>query len=121
MELMAAVQGLSRLTRQSKVRLLTDSRYLKDGISKWSQSWELRNWRTADNKPVANQDLWQALLEVAKKHDIHWMWVRGHAADRHNGFVDLLARDAIKNGRGVDVRMDRHRLEEMIHGGQISW
>jgi len=96
MEMLAAIRGLEALTRPAKVRLHTDSTYLKDGITKWIHGWRKRGWTTADRKPVKNVDLWQRLEAVAAPHDIEWHWVRGHAGHPENERADRLARAAIK-------------------------
>ncbi len=96
MELMAAIMALESLKRGVTVKLYTDSTYVRDGITKWLPSWKRRNWRTADNKPVKNVDLWQRLEAALGEHKIEWHWVRGHSGHVENERVDLLAREAIK-------------------------
>ncbi len=91
MELMAAIQALEALKRPVKVRLHTDSQYVKDGITKWIHGWKARGWQTADKKPVKNAELWQELCEAAAAHRIEWKWVRGHAGHPENERVDKLA------------------------------
>ena len=95
MELMAAIAGLEALKRPCRVRLYTDSMYLRDGITRWLPAWKARDWRTADKKPVKNVDLWQRLELAAAVHDVEWIWVRGHAGHPENERADLLARTAI--------------------------
>lgn len=95
MELMAAIMALETLTRPARVRLHTDSMYLKDGITKWLPSWKKRGWKTADKKPVKNVDLWQRLEAAVERHDTSWHWVRGHAGHPENERADALARAAI--------------------------
>lgn len=99
MELMAAIAALESLKRPMTVRLITDSNYLKGGITTWLRGWKRNGWRTADKKPVKNQDLWQRLEAAAAPHQIDWQWVKGHAGDVHNERADGLARAAIKNAR----------------------
>lgn len=99
MELMAAIQALNALTRPCHVILTTDSNYVKDGITKWVFGWQKNGWRTADKKPVKNADLWQALLEAVRTHQIDWRWVRGHAGHAENERADRLANDAALNCR----------------------
>lgn len=93
MELIAAIESLGSLKKPSKVIIYTDSQYLQKGINEWLPRWIKKNWRTTSGK-VANQDLWQALLETGKTHDIQWGWVKGHAGDRNNQRADFLARKA---------------------------
>jgi ribonuclease HI len=91
MELTAAIQGLSALTRPCQVRITTDSQYVLKGISQWIVDWKRRGWRTADKKPVKNIDLWQRLDALAAKHEIEWIWVKGHAGHPENERADELA------------------------------
>jgi ribonuclease HI len=95
MELMGAISALEALTRPSKVRLHTDSAYVKNGITQWMPRWKANGWRTADKKPVKNQDLWERLDAALGAHTIDWQWVKGHAGDPDNERVDELARKAI--------------------------
>lgn len=95
MELMAAIEALNALKAPSNVHLHTDSQYVKNGVTTWIHNWKKRGWRTADGKPVANVDLWQALEAAAARHKIDWRWVKGHAADVMNNRADALARGAI--------------------------
>jgi ribonuclease HI len=91
MELTAVIHGLAALTRPCKVRLSTDSQYVQKGISQWIVDWKRRGWRTADRKPVKNIDLWQRLDALAAKHEIEWLWVKGHAGHVENERADELA------------------------------
>ncbi len=95
MELMAAIQGLEALKRGCEVRLLTDSQYLKKGITEWLPTWKAKNWKTSARKPVKNADLWQRLDAAASRHQIQWEWVRGHSGHPENELADELARRAI--------------------------
>jgi ribonuclease HI len=97
MELMGAIEALNALKGPSRVRLHTDSQYVKNGITTWIHNWKKRGWKTADNKPVANADLWQQLEVAAARHQIEWKWVRGHAGDAMNERADALARAGIKS------------------------
>jgi ribonuclease HI len=99
MELMAAIRALEALKRPSKVRLYTDSTYLRDGITRWIHAWKERGWRTADRKPVKNIDLWQRLESAIAPHDIDWHWLRSHVGHPENERADALARQAIKRAR----------------------
>lgn len=94
MELMAAIKGLEALKAPCQVTLHTDSRYVLDGITKWVFGWQKKGWKTADNKPVKNEDLWRALLAAARPHKIEWVWVKGHDGHPENERVDKLASDA---------------------------
>lgn len=94
MELMAAIEALAALKRPCTIALSTDSVYVRDGITKWIHGWQKNGWKTAAKKPVANADLWQRLIEEAKRHDIEWLWVKGHAGDPDNEIADQLASDA---------------------------
>src|SRR3546814_5615970 len=96
MELMAAIKALSALTRPCHVIVSTDSNYVKDGITKWIFGWQKNGWRTADRKPVKNADLWQALLEAVRPHEIEWQWVKGHSGHPENERADQLASAAAR-------------------------
>jgi len=102
MELLAAIKALEALKRPCRVRLVTDSEYLKKGITEWLPRWKARGWRTADRKPVKNADLWRRLDELAGRHQVRWEWTRGHAGQPENERVDRLARAALRRlaGRG---------------------
>ena len=91
MELLAAIEALKALKRPCHVILSTDSSYVKDGITKWVFGWQKNGWKTADRKPVKNVELWQALVEAAKRHRIEWRWVKGHAGHPENERADRLA------------------------------
>lgn len=95
MELLAAIRGLEALKRGCKVRLVTDSQYVRNGITDWMAKWKRNNWRTASRTPVKNADLWQRLDAAARRHDIDWVWVRGHSGHPENERADALARAAI--------------------------
>lgn len=95
MELMAAIAALEALTRPSRVRLHTDSQYLRDGITRFIHGWKQRGWKTADKKPVKNIDLWLRLEAAIKPHQVEWLWVRGHAGHPENERADALARAGI--------------------------
>jgi len=91
MELTAAIMALEGLTRPCTVDLFTDSQYVRDGITKWLRNWKARGWRTADKKPVKNEDLWRRLDEARTRHEVVWHWVKGHADHALNHRVDALA------------------------------
>ncbi|MBL8537831.1 MAG: ribonuclease HI [Hyphomonadaceae bacterium] len=99
MELSAAIEALNALKRPAKVRLHTDSKYVMDGVTKWIHGWKKNGWKTADKKPVKNEDLWRALEAAAARHEITWKWVKGHADNEMNNRADELARAAIKTLR----------------------
>jgi len=92
MELMAAISALEALKRPVTVAMHTDSQYVRGGVTGWMANWKRNGWRTADKKPVKNDDLWRRLDEAAKVHKIEWRWVRGHAGDVMNERADELAR-----------------------------
>jgi ribonuclease HI len=102
MELMAAIEALNALKKPSKVRLHTDSVYVKDGLTKWIHGWKRNGWKTASKKPVKNKDLWQELDEACKRHDIEWRWVKGHDGDEGNERADELARLGTAEARITD-------------------
>lgn len=97
MELMAAIEALSALKHACKVLLYTDSKYVQDGITKWLDRWATRQWKTASNQPVKNQDLWQKLDAERQRHHIEWRWVKGHSGDAMNELADLLANKGVLN------------------------
>ncbi|CAN7564217.1 ribonuclease HI [Bosea sp. LjRoot237] len=92
MELMGAISALETLTRPCTVALHTDSQYLRQGITSWIHGWKKNGWKTADRKPVKNEELWKRLDAALKQHKIEWKWVRGHAGDEMNERADALAR-----------------------------
>lgn len=95
MELMAAIAALEALVAPTAVTLLTDSQYVQLGITQWLPQWKRRGWKTAERKPVKNQDLWQRLETAASRHQVEWRWVKGHSGDPGNDRVDALANAAI--------------------------
>ncbi|MGH8675771.1 MAG: ribonuclease HI [Burkholderiales bacterium] len=96
MELTAVIRALEALRRHCSARVYTDSQYVQKGITDWIHAWKRRGWRTADRKPVKNEDLWRRLDELSSAHTIEWHWVRGHAGDAGNERADALA------NRGID-------------------
>jgi len=100
MEMTAAIRALQSLKRPSQVTIHTDSRYLMDGATLWMKKWKTNGWKTADKKPVKNDDLWRALEEAAAPHQVAWRWVRGHSDHVENARADALARSAIVSGSG---------------------
>jgi ribonuclease HI len=97
MELSAAIEGLRALKERCTVTLTTDSVYVKSGITEWLVGWKKRNWKTAARKPVKNVDLWQELDEQNSRHDVEWLWVKGHSGHRENEIADQLANRGIDN------------------------
>jgi ribonuclease HI len=95
MELMAAIIALESLKRACEITLTTDSQYVRKGITEWIVNWKRRGWKTADKKPVKNQDLWQRLEAATHKHKIHWKWIKGHSGHEENERADQLANRAI--------------------------
>nr|WP_197492461.1 ribonuclease HI [Methylomonas methanica] len=91
MELVAAIQALDTLTKPCSVKLHTDSKYVLQGITEWMTNWKKRAWKTAANKPVKNEDLWRRLDAAIQRHNIDWIWVKGHAGDAGNERADQLA------------------------------
>jgi len=96
MELTAAIEGLRALKRPTKVRLYTDSQYVKNGIETWIHGWKKNNWKTSAKKAVKNADLWKALDAMCQSHDVEWHWVKGHSNHTENDIADALA------NKGVD-------------------
>jgi ribonuclease HI len=106
MELQAVIEALQALKRPLEVRLYTDSQYVRRGILEWLPQWKARGWKTADRKPVKNQDLWQLLEAAAARHRIEWHWVPGHSGIPGNERCDVLANAAIDGLLALDSRVD---------------
>ena len=100
MELLAVIRALEALTRSCRVRVHTDSQYVHKGISEWIAGWKARGWKTADRKPVKNDDLWRQLDAQAHRHEVEWVWVKGHAGNVGNERADALA------NRGVEQLLE---------------
>jgi ribonuclease HI len=98
MELMAAISALEAMKRPSRIELHTDSQYVKNGITSWIHNWKRNGWRTADKKPVKNEDLWKRLDQALAIHQVDWRWVKGHAGHEMNERADVLARAGLKGG-----------------------
>ncbi len=96
MELMAAIVALETLKRPCEITLTTDSEYVRKGITEWLANWKRRGWKTANKKPVKNQDLWQRLEAATHEHQIHWKWIKGHSGHEENERADSLANRAIE-------------------------
>jgi len=106
MELQAVIAALQALKRPVDVRLYTDSQYVRRGILEWLPQWKARGWKTADKKPVKNQDLWELLEAVAARHRIEWHWIRGHTGIPGNERCDALANAAIDGLLALDSHVD---------------
>jgi ribonuclease HI len=104
MELQAVISALQALKRPVEVRLYTDSQYVRKGVLEWLEQWKARGWKTADKKPVKNQDLWEVLDREVAKHRIEWHWVKGHSGVAGNERCDALANAAIDALLAVDSR-----------------
>ncbi|MDO9053935.1 MAG: ribonuclease HI [Gallionella sp.] len=100
MEMMGAIAALEALTRRCRVRLHTDSKYVHQGITVWLAGWKQRGWKTADKKPVKNEDLWHRLDALAVQHEIEWLWVKGHAGHVENERADVLANKGVEMIQG---------------------
>lgn len=96
MELLAAINALEALEKPSTITLVTDSNYVKDGITKWIFGWKKNGWKTAAKKPVKNEELWKALDAATKRHTITWKWIKGHAGHAENERADELARQGME-------------------------
>ncbi len=103
MELTAAIEGLKQLKEECEVEVVTDSEYMKNGITKWIQGWKRNGWKTAAKKPVLNQDLWVALDEQVRNHKVTWTWTKGHADHADNNRCDELATAAARQVRDASV------------------
>jgi len=101
MEMMAVIEALRSLKRPCRIKLTTDSVYVKNGITSWIIGWKQKNWKTAAKKPVKNVDLWKQLDEETTKHEVEWHWVKGHSGHRENEIADQLA------NQGVDQVLGR--------------
>lgn len=102
MELMGAIRGLQALKKPCDVVLITDSRYVQQGINEWVNGWIARGWKTASNQPVKNVELWKLLVAERDRHtSIDWQWVKGHAGHPENERADVLATSAVKNEKGL--------------------
>jgi ribonuclease HI len=104
MELMAAIQALESLTRPVAVRLHTDSAYLRNGITQWLPTWKRNGWMTAGKQPVKNADLWRRLETAVERHQVDWLWVKGHAGNPGNERADALANGGMAEARSAAAR-----------------
>ncbi len=99
MELMAAIEGLKYISKPSKVKIFTDSKYVKDGINSWIINWKKNGWKTSSKQDVKNKELWIELDSQIAKHQIEWEWIKGHAGNKYNEEADVLARKFIENNK----------------------
>ncbi len=106
MEMLAAIRALEALKRPCKVKIFTDSQYLKNGITQWVSGWIRKGWKNSAGKTVKNVDLWQRLLELVKIHTLEWIWLKGHAGHELNERADKLARFAIVKGQKGELPED---------------
>ncbi len=97
MELTAVIEALASLKRSCEVHIYTDSQYVRQGITEWIHNWKKRGWKTADNKPVKNADLWQRLDALRELHRVDWRWVKGHSGDPGNERADMLANRGVES------------------------
>ena len=109
MELLAAIRALETLKRACDVIIITDSKYVKQGITEWIGLWKRREWQTTAKRPVKNKELWQTLDSLCQFHKVRWEWIKGHAGHEENELADQLAREAISEGQNG-------RMEEDIMG-----
>ena len=100
MDLLAVIEALEALRRPCKVRVATDSQYVKRGVTEWMQRWKRNGWRTADKRAVKNKELWERLDRALADHEVAWQWVRGHAGHPENERADRLANKGITQKRG---------------------
>lgn len=97
MELLAVIEALNALKEPCRVQLHSDSQYMQNGIQKWIFNWKKNNWKTSDKKPVKNQDLWIALDNAIQRHDVEWLWIKGHSGHYENEICDQLAKQGANN------------------------
>ncbi len=91
MELMAPIMALKKIKKKSEITILTDSKYVKDGITVWIKKWKLNNWKGSNKKPVKNKDLWIKLEDSCLRHKVTWKWIKAHAENKYNNLADELA------------------------------
>jgi ribonuclease HI len=114
MELLAVIRALEALMQPCEIHLHTDSQYVHKGISEWIHSWKKRDWRTADKKPVKNDDLWKELDRLVKGHKIEWHWVRGHSGHKGNEHADRLANLGVQSAMEGTGDMKRVREAPIV-------
>ncbi len=96
MELVAVIEGLKSINKNENIQIITDSKYVKNGMNQWIVNWKNNGWRTASKKPVKNKELWQELDTLVQNYNINWKWVKGHSGDPGNERADQLANEAIE-------------------------
>ncbi len=96
MEMMAVIKALENIKRPSALKIFTDSTYLKNGFTLWLPRWQKNGWKTSENKPVKNKELWLRILDLTRDHQVQWVWVKGHGNDSFNRRCDYLARKAME-------------------------
>ncbi len=111
MELMGAIEALNSIKEPSKIILHTDSTYVKNGLTQWIHGWKRNGWKTASKQPVKNKDLWQALDEACKRHQIEWKWVKGHSGDEGNERADSLAVKGARESAGGKLEVNKTEKE----------
>ena len=104
MEILASINSLKKIKEDYKIKLYTDSNYLKNGITVWIKTWKKNNWLNSQKKPVANQDLWVLLDNINEQLHIEWNWVKGHETNLYNNLADKYAVEAMKNQHGVILK-----------------
>ena len=104
MEILASINSLKKIKEDYKIKLYTDSNYLKNGITVWIKTWKKNNWLNSQKKPVANQDLWVLLDNINEQLHIEWNWVKGHETNLYNNLADKYAVEAMKNQQGVILK-----------------
>ena len=97
MELLAPIMAIKRIKEKSEIIVYTDSTYLKNGITDWIKKWEKNGWKSSNNQPIKNKDLWLGLSKLCSEHKVSWNWVEGHSNNEFNNLADKLATEAIKN------------------------
>ena len=97
MELLATIKALEYFKHKESFIIFTDSKYVKDGITKWIKNWEKNNWKTASRTAVKNQELWRKLNQLVNFHNVKWQWIKGHSTNKYNNLADKLARSAAEN------------------------
>jgi ribonuclease HI len=120
MELQAALEALRALKAPCTVELFTDSEYVRQGITEWLPAWKARGWRTVNKQPVKNEDLWRALDEAARRHQIRWRWIKGHNGHPENEQCDRLAAAAIRRVRQSHTAADLRAALAVFREGRAD-